>query len=480
MSGREPDELALLDATAQAELVRSGEVSPVELVDAAIDRIERLDGDLNAVIHPRFEKARAEAAAPALPDGPFRGVPITLKDLWPRSAGDPFHQGINALKEFGYTADSDSHLVANYRAAGFVIVGRTNTPELGLAATTEPHAHGASRNPWNTDFGTGGSSGGAAASVAAGMTAVANASDGGGSIRIPAAMCGLVGLKPSRGRMPMGPHKDEWTSSIEHVVCHTMRDSAAILDATSIHSMSDGVIAPYPERPFAEYVGDDPGRLRVGVCTDIRPGITLSPECHDVAVKVGEILEGLGHDVAAGRPDALVAVPDGSMGALSMAGTAARLAEVAEIIGRPLVEGDVEPTTWELAQRAEAITGVAVVKAEASQHALRREMLSWWEDGWDLLVTPTTAMPAPRIGELASDPDDPFGSLLKQIPYAVYTSAFNVTGQPALSVPAGVSVDGVPLGVQLVAAYGREDLLIQVGAQLEAELDWASRRSPLR
>ncbi|HBM56652.1 MAG TPA: amidase, partial [Acidimicrobiaceae bacterium] len=228
------DELAGEDAVGLADRIRRGDLSPVEAVQATIDRIERLDGDLNAVIHKQFEDALELAASPDLPDGPFRGVPMLLKDLWAEEAGRPHHAGIQALKDADHRSTIDSNMVTRYKEAGFVIVGRTNTPELGLVATTESLAYGPCRNPWNTGHGTGGSSGGAAAAVASGMLPAANASDGGGSIRIPAAMCGLVGLKPSRGRVSMGPVKEEWGLSVQHVVCHTMRDSAAILDATAI------------------------------------------------------------------------------------------------------------------------------------------------------------------------------------------------------------------------------------------------------
>ncbi|MBT6372923.1 MAG: amidase, partial [Acidimicrobiaceae bacterium] len=241
-------ELARIDAVGLADLIRSGQLSAVEAVEATIDRIERLDGDLNAVIHEQFDQALELAASPDLPDGPFRGVPMLIKDLWATEAGQPHHAGIQALKEAEFTGEVDSNLVARYKQAGFVIVGRTNTPELGLVATTEPHAYGPSRNPWSTDHSTGGSSGGAAAAVAAGMLPAAHASDGGGSIRIPAAMCGLVGLKPSRGRISNGP-REEWSFSCQHVVSHTVRDTAAILDATAIPFAGDGVVAPDHGRP---------------------------------------------------------------------------------------------------------------------------------------------------------------------------------------------------------------------------------------
>ena len=244
MDDETTDDLARFDAVGLADLIRHGDLSPVEAVQATINRIEALDGELNAVIHRQFDKALDLATSPDLPDGPFRGVPMLIKDLWSEEAGQPHHCGVQALRDAKLTSTIDSNLVKRYREAGFISVGRTNTPELGLVATTEPLAYGPSRNPWNTDYGTGGSSGGSAAAVASGMVPAANASDGGGSIRIPAAMCGLVGLKPSRGRISMGPVKEEWGVSVQHVVCHTMRDCAGILDATAIPFLGDGVVAP--------------------------------------------------------------------------------------------------------------------------------------------------------------------------------------------------------------------------------------------
>src|SRR5207244_2860751 len=267
------DDLALLDATAQAELVRQRRVTPRELVDAAIARIERVNPKLNAVISQRFEKARAEAAAPDLPDGPFRGVPFLLKDLICHSAGDPYHAGMRLLRELGWVERYDTHLAARFRAAGFVCLGRTNVPELGPAPTTEPLAYGPTRNPWDTGRSPGGSSGGSAAAVAAGLVPVAHANDGGGSIRIPASACGLVGLKPTRGRTSLGPDTGEsWAGAVaEHVVTRSVRDTAALLDAVAGPMPGDPYFAPPPARPFAAEVGLDPGRLRIGVLARV-PG----------------------------------------------------------------------------------------------------------------------------------------------------------------------------------------------------------------
>src|SRR5213080_878779 len=264
------DELATLDATAQAELVRRGKLSPSALVDAAIARVEAVNPKLNAVIIPLFEKARAQAASPNLPRGPFRGVPFLLKDLLAYSADDPHHMGTRLLKRLGFVAPHDSNTAARLRAAGFVFLGKTNTPELGTLPTTEPDAYGPTRNPWDPSRSTGGSSGGSAAAVAAGLVPAAHANDGGGSIRIPASECGLVGLKPTRGRTSLGPDAGEsWAGAVaEHVVTRSVRDTAAVLQAVAGPMPGDPYAASTPRRPFTDEVGADPGRLRIGVLTE--------------------------------------------------------------------------------------------------------------------------------------------------------------------------------------------------------------------
>jgi len=267
------DDLSHLDATAQAELVRSGQASPLELVDAAIERIERVNPELNAVITPLFDTARAQATSDRLPDGPLRGVPFVLKDLACHSAGDPFHEGMAFLKGRGWSEPEDTALAARFRAAGLITVGKTNTPELGILPTTEPQAHGPTRNPWDTSRSTGGSSGGSAAAVAAGLVPVGHANDGGGSIRIPASECGLVGLKPSRARVSSGPEFGDVMGGLtcELVVSRSVRDTATVLDA--VHGMEPGdpYTAPEPARPYLDEVGADAGRLRIGVCCHATP-----------------------------------------------------------------------------------------------------------------------------------------------------------------------------------------------------------------
>src|SRR5437016_272221 len=280
------DELAFLDATAQADLVRRRKVSPAELVQAAITRIERVDRELNAVIIPLFEKARAEAAGGALPDGPFRGVPFLVKEIFAHTAGDPYHAGMKLLRRLGWVEREDTYLVTKFRAAGLVFVGRTNVPELGSLPTTEPDAYGPTRNPWDPSRSSGGSSGGAAAAVAAGLVPAAHANDGGGSIRIPASECGVVGLKPSRSRISFGPDLGEPLAGLAHegVVTRSVRDTARLLDVLAGYEPGDPHTAPPPRRPFAAERGADPGRLRIGILVRLPGEIAPThPDCRAAA-----------------------------------------------------------------------------------------------------------------------------------------------------------------------------------------------------
>ena len=477
---RPDDDLARVDAVGLAAMIRAGNLSAVEAVQATIDRIERLNGDLNAVIHRQFDRALELAASDDLPDGPFRGVPMLIKDLWAEEAGQPQHGGMQALKDTGFTADADSNLVTRYKQAGFINVGRTNTPELGLVATTEPRSYGPTRNPWNPGHGPGGSSGGAAAAVASGMVPAANASDGGGSIRIPAAMCGLVGLKPSRGRISQGP-KEEWSFSCQHVVTHTMRDTAAILDACAIPFPGDGVVAPDHGRPYAERVGADPGSLRIGLMPD-NHRVPTHADCEAATRRTADLLADMGHEVVESRPEAFGQI--GELKELAWAfilnwsvGAVVNLETLGARLGRTVTADDVEPGTWFLAERGRGFTAPDYARAQAVMGTWRRALATWWED-FDLLLTPTTAAPPPPLGELTPTDEDPVRGSKGSVPYSVYTSPFNTSGQPAISLPLGSS-DGLPVGVQLVAAYGREDLLIAVGAQLEAEVRWSEHRAPI-
>ena len=293
------DELSLLDLVAQAELVRRGEMKPLELVDAAIARAERLNPELCAIVSAQFERARAAAVSPELPDGPFRGVPYLLKDLGAYLDGDPVYCGMAVLKKADWRERGESHFAGRLRRAGLISLGRTNSPELGLLPTTEPASFGPSHNPWETTHSPGGSSGGSAAAVAAGVVAAAHASDGGGSIRIPASHCGLVGLKPTRGRNSFGPGLGErWGGcSVEGFVTHTVRDTAALVDIVAGSEPGDPYAAAPPARPYAEEVGADPGRLRIGLMDRAPRDAELHPDCLAAVSAAGRLLASLGHDL---------------------------------------------------------------------------------------------------------------------------------------------------------------------------------------
>ncbi len=471
------DQTRWIDAVGQAELVARGQVSPTELVDAAIERVRSHNPPLNAVNIEWFDEARATAASADLPAGPFRGVPFLLKDLWAAYAGQPLTNGNRALATAMPVSDADTTLVARHRAAGLVILGRTASPEWGSLPTTEPLAFGPTRNPWDTSRSPGGSSGGSAAAVASGMVPIAHASDGGGSIRIPASCSGLVGLKPSQGRITSGPLRDESGLGVEHCVSRTVRDTAALLDATHGPGVGDTVIAPRPERPYADEVGRDPGRLRIGLLDYNPRGLPIDDDCAIAARNTAAVLAGLGHTVDAAFP---AAMSDQSFGpqfsTLWSTNMATALARTGAQLGRPLTTDDVEAVNWAMASFAKALTAVDYAQALAAVALYRRAVQSWWlTDGWDILVTPTLGgLPAP-IGSFADNPAQPMAAFAHSAQYVPFTPAFNASGQPAISLPVHWTASGLPVGVQLVAAYGREDLLIRLAAQLEVAMPWADR-----
>ncbi|HLI74381.1 MAG TPA: amidase family protein [Acidimicrobiales bacterium] len=468
-----------LDASAQAELVRSGSASPAELVDDAIDRIEKLNPELNAVIRTRFDEARAEAAGP-LPDGPFRGVPLVLKDLLAYAAHEAVHEGMRVLKDAHYVAPEDQEITRRFRAAGFVVVGRTNTPELGILPTAEPDAYGPTRNPWDPRRSTGGSSGGSAAAVASGMVPVGHANDGGGSIRIPASECGLVGLKPSRARVPLGPEFGDVMAGLvcELAVTRSVRDTAAVLDALAGPEPGDPYAAPPPARPYREEVGADPGRLRIGVQTDAFAGNgPVHPDCIAAAQHAARLLESIGHHVEPTRVTALDA-PEfvGHFLTVWAAGTAYDVDHYwPQRLGKAIGPDDVEPLTWALADMGRAVDAATFLAARQWLQACGREVARWYESGFDLLLTPTLAEPPPLLGEFTSPPDNPLAGLMRAAALVPFTPVFNVTGQPGVSVPLHWNDQDLPIGVQLVATLGREDVLIRVASQMEAAEPWAHR-----
>jgi len=461
----------LPDATELATLIRSGQASSVELVDDAIERVQRLDSSINAVIHERFDAARTEAAG-ELPDGPFRGVPFLVKDLGCEMAGEPHSMGNRALRDAGVRAEQDSYLYRSISNAGFVTLGRTNTPELGGTVTTEPEAFGPSRNPWNLDHSTGGSSGGSAAAVAAGMVPMAHASDGGGSIRVPASECGLVGLKPSRGRISHGPQAGEgWAgATTDGVVSRSVRDTAAMLDVMSGRHTGDPYVAAPPTRPFADEVGVDPGRLRIGLAPS-HAGVQTDPECVAAVEAAGSLLEQLGHDVEIAQPDAFFDEEFSRHFVTIVAvATAVDFVNMGAAIGRPIGEGDVEASNWLMGSIGQSVSAADYIASVNWVHAWSRRLQAWWDD-FDVLVSPVIAVPPPPIGWL-SDPEHGTERLTSILQF---TPQFNVSGQPAVSLPLHWSRAGLPIGVQFVGPIDDEALLIRLAAQLETAAPWASR-----
>jgi amidase len=464
---------AWLDATAQAELVRSGEVSAKELVEAAIARIEALNPQLDAVTWTRYDEARGEAGGETT--GAFAGVPMLFKDLGCSVAGEPMTFGLGPLRDFRWPVTS--YLAEQFAAAGFINLGRTNVPEMGTTVTTEAKSFPPARNPWNPEHSTGGSSGGAAAAVASGMVPIAHASDGGGSIRIPASECGLVGLKPTRARVSKGPRGSEnWAGgSIDGVLTRTVRDSAAALDAISAQMPGEPYYPPPLPGPLAGEVGRDPGQLRIGFLDHADGDHYLDdPECRTAVATTAALLASLGHHVEPSGPDAMF---DPGFGrhfvTVIAADSALFFRDVEALIGRPIADDEVEPRNARYREAGNAIDAPTYLAARAGIGVWARTMAEWW-GSYDVLLTPTLGARPPRLGWFTEDGPDREGPRIGS--FSPYTAPFNMTGQPAISLPLHRSADGLPVGVQLVAAYGREDLLVRLAAQLETAAPWADKR----
>ena len=471
---------ASLDATAQAELVRRGEVTARELVDSAVEAIERLNPEIRAVIHPAFMIAR-DAAQLAGDSGPLAGVPILMKDFGGEEAGRPNHMGMRLAKQLGHVEPVDSFLTSKLKQAGCISLGRTNTPELAILPITESDAYGTTGNPWSPTHSPGGSSGGSAAAVAAGFVAAAHASDGGGSLRIPASMCGLVGLKPTRARTSLSPNLGEgWSGlSCAFMLTRSVRDCAAFLDALAGPATGDPYYAPPPSGPYRDHVGSDPGPLRIALLDHGIRGIDVHPECAEAAISTAKALEELGHEIVPTYPSVLDATEYVRHFAVVVSGNVACVLDSWEArLGRPITDGDVEPLTWALTQWGRRITAPQFVQAQQSIHRFSRTLAGFWQD-YDLLLTPTLAQLPPELGALMPGAREPMSDYTKTAPYGVFTLPFNLSGQPAISLPTHMSQDGLPIGTQLVAAAGREDVLLQVASQLERAVPWAGRRPEL-
>ncbi len=471
------DLLRWTDAVGLAQLVRERKVSPLELVEAAIERLTVLEPKLHCLASESFERARQQAAG-ELPAGPFRGVPFLLKDAVQHSEGDPYRHGIGALAGSEWRSSHDTELARRYRAAGFVLLGRTKVPELTMSSTTEPLAYGPAHNPWSLTHSPGGSSGGSAAAVAAGIVPAAHGNDMGGSIRIPASCCGLVGLKPSRDRTSPAPDHGEYWGPLtyEHVITRSVRDSAAVLDATAGTVPGDLHTAPTPARPWSDEVGADPGRLRVGLMLDLPNGGPVDPTCAAAASDAADLLTDLGHAVdefsATSLTNGAGAAAMSTIIAVGLAGEVAQWEERLSIT----IDG-LEPMPAAMVTAGRAASALDLVRAVDTLAAWSRQIAAACAEV-DILISPTMAIAPPLLGTLSGDQP-----LERAIPgwsaMSGFAIPFDVSGQPAISLPLHWNTDGLPIGVQFVAGYGREDLLFRLAGQLEHARPWTQRRPPL-
>lgn len=462
-------ELAFTPAIELAEMVRTKQVSPVELVEMYLERIGKFDPELNSYVTVAGEQALDDARRKQeeitkggeLP--PFHGVPISVKDLF-ETAGIRTTLSCSALAD--YVPDQDDFTVESIRAAGFVILGKTNTSEFGSIPVAESDLNGIARNPWNTDHTPGGSSGGAAAGIAAGLAPLAHGSDGGGSIRIPASCCGLFGHKPSRGRVSSGPRIGEaWHGfSTQGPIGRTVADTAALLDVLTGYKTGDPYWLPIPDRPFRDEVGRDPGKLKIGFTATSPNEIPAEPDCVAALKDAAELLESLGHDVEESDPGWVDQTLAPTFVSLVMTGLS--LLDF-------LKEG-MEPLNRYLVDQAAEMPATQHMQALLAAHQWSRKVVSFWDDH-DILLTPTLAQPPLPVGWIREE-DDPFGQLARSGMFIPYTPAANVTGQPAASVPLYQSDAGLPIGVQLIGPPGDDALVLRLSAQLEEARPWADRR----
>jgi Asp-tRNA(Asn)/Glu-tRNA(Gln) amidotransferase A subunit family amidase len=458
------------DAVGLAVLAARGEVSPAELLDAAVERMAQVNPQINAVTLDLADRARA---APARP-GPLSGVPFLLKDLGAALAGTPTTSGSRVFRDA--KATSDSALTRAYLDAGLNVFGKTNTPEFGLWPFTESELLGVCRNPWDLSRTPGGSSGGAAAAVAAGIVPAAHASDGGGSIRTPASCCGLFGMKPSRGRVSSAPLGEGWAgASVQHAVTRSVRDSAALLDIACRPQPGDPYFLAPPERPFAEEAAREPGRLRIGFTDKALQAAALDPECAAAVHDAARLCESLGHDVMEVKVPGDFAAMQAAAGLAIAASVAATLDAEAERRGRPIADGEIEAATLATYRRGREIAGPAYVRAVQTLHAFGRAVAALFSD-IDVLLTSTLGEPAIPIGWVLEDREQIAQRLFHFMPN---TQGFNNTGQPAMTVPLAWSRAGLPIGLQFVAPMGDEATLFRLAGQLEQARPWFDRIPPL-
>jgi len=470
------DEFARMDATEQASLVRAGKVSPKELVQAAIDRIEALNPKLNAVVWKRFDQAIADAESNQLPDGPFRGVPILKKGSGLATADEPDWEASKFLQSVDYRSKETGVFAERIIQAGFISLGHSNTPEFAAQGTTEPILYGPTRNPWNLERSAGGSSGGAACAVASMMVPVAQSTDGAGSTRIPASAIGVVGLKPSRGRISYAPFRSDWfdLSTTYGFITRTIRDLAACMDFAQGPAPGDTLIPMPPAQPYLNEIRIAPKKLRIGLWTAPPRALPLPvhAECIKAAEATAKLLASLGHSIDLAHPKAL---DEDNAGALMQGYVPLKafseILRFEEEIGRKVTEADVEPLTWMMLQLARNTSLESHCESMRNIYGYTRRTLSWWnEKQYDLLLCPTNYCPPPKLGDLAPRKGN--------INIPLWTGSgywFNLTGQPAISLPMHWTADGLPVGVMLVANIWREDLLFQTASQLEQASPWMNK-----
>jgi amidase/6-aminohexanoate-cyclic-dimer hydrolase len=469
------DDMDDLDALGQAAAVVAGEVSAADLLEAAIARAEAANPALNFMAQPLYDRARAAANGGF--SGPFAGVPFLVKDLHVQIAGERSGEGSRLWA--GYRATENSVIYDRYAAAGLNVFGKTTTPELGLTVTTESRATGLTRNPWDLSRSAGGSSGGAACAVAAGVVPMAQASDGGGSIRCPASACGVFGMKPSRGRVPMGPRVTEsWLGlSVVHAVSRSVRDNAALLDATHGSEVGSRYVAPAPEASYLSEVTREPGRLRIALMLEPLTGVPVDPEVIAATRATAELLESLGHHVEEAQPqlsgadlgNAMVAV----LGACTAADIGARLAA----LGRDAAGDDIETVTQMFVHIGKRTTALQLLAAnDVFQNAAI--VMARFMATYDIVLSPVFARPPIELGKIDLSPKDMGEWTANVLGYSPFTALYNQTGQPAMSVPLGWSRDGLPIGMMFAGRYGAEGLLYRLAGQLERAAPWAGKRPP--
>lgn len=470
------NDFAALDGLAQAELVRKREVLPIELVEAAIERVLRVNPELNAVVTPMYDLAR-EAARGELPEGPFRGVPFLLKDLIASFAGVPLTGGATACAR--YVPDHDSELVLRYKRAGLVVIGKTNTSEFGIAPTTENRLFGATRNPWDPTRSPGGSSGGSAVAVAARMVPMAHGGDSGGSLRIAASACGAFGLKPTRARTSLAPEGDLMSGLVcQHAITRSVRDSAALLDATAGARDGDPYSAPPPVRSYLAETESPPARLRLAFSSRTATGVSVDSDCVTAVEDAARLCESLGHDVDENAPEYDGFAVLRSLGVLVASGAARNVADVAAENGGSVGREMFEPLTWGLHEMAASLRTADYLLAVRNLQRTARDVARFFRR-YDAWITPALAQPPLPIGAFEASYDNPLLGFIRASDWTPFTPLLNATGQPAMSVPLHWNANGLPIGVQFVGRFGDEATLFRLAAQLERACPWADRKPPI-